>query len=61
MSVTLQDYRTERQTDEPTTDDEPEMCEHDVRTLDEDPFTCFKCWMLEQGSDLSFTPERETA
>lgn len=46
---TLQDFSTTG----PTTDDEDDnTCEHGVRTLDEDPFACFKCWMTEQGSEL---------
>jgi len=52
---TLQDFAT---ADAP---DEDNMCEHDTRTLDEDPFECFMCWMLEQGSDLTFCPDGESA
>jgi hypothetical protein len=40
------------------TSDEPEMCPHDKRALDEDEFYCFECWMA-QKEGTSYTMERD--
>lgn len=51
QSQTLGDYKT----------DSPEMCPHDRRTLDEDEFCCFECWMASKpGTSYPRNSEEES-
>ena len=49
---TLQDFgATDIQPDE-----DDNTCEHDRRTLDEDEFSCFRCWWVANGGEEDAIP-----